>query len=375
MARWQIEDFEFDSARGRLRRGRAVASEGVGNQEAKVLTFLLDNQGRDYDNEELIAKAWNGIPVTSHSLYKVICNLRQLLGGDRNDFIKNRPYRLAVDAVRVTENDSASLDSDFREQTNHAAGTDAIQIERITSVKQRATLMLALALYGKRLPENECDSEEEIIRWVKEIEAETKAGNCSLKDYFLIAKIGDQVEGMLYAQYYPDRGLAFLSYLVIEESSEAHNLRASARLLDYLLTELRAEKCTGIVFELEFSKTGKLAHRRECRSRMRRFRWLSRLLGVIVKEVVIPYRQPKLSLWEQGRQEERQHLMYGRLDSPELNDAIRKPEARNILGFLYEDIYGDGFEYDANRDSRFRGYLRRQLKAVADRLPGIVRLS
>jgi len=244
-------------------------------------------------------------------------------------------------------------------------------VKRIQSPSDQ-DLIPALELYCRSIPENERDSQETIVRWLQEIEIETKEGRCKLKDYFLVAKVGNRVAGLLYGQYYPNRGLMFVSFMAVDrEYLETRHCLASTALLRYLSRELRRglKTCEGIVFELEYHGSGNKKHDRTCRARMRHFRALARTQNLAVKEIEVGYRQPKLSLWEGNQKEERQHLMYGRTKPPALSTTISRTEVERILRFLHEDIYGDHFEDDPGRDREFRLYLNGLYRKLTANLP------
>lgn len=253
-----------------------------------------------------------------------------------------------------------------------------IKVKRIQSTDD-PDLLQALELYSRNIPNNERDNPENIVRWLQEIQIETMAGKCKLKDYFLITKVREKVCGLLYAQYYPHSRLMFISYMVVDRDiPEARWCAASNALLRYLSHELHKtlKNCEGIVFELEYPKKEK---KREqiltCRARIRHFCALARMQNIVVKKIKIDYRQPKLSLWENRYSEEKQALMYGRTRPPHIATTIPRDEVVKVLSFFYNDIYGDHFEDDPIRNTKFRHYLKKLYETMIRDLPDDILVS
>lgn len=238
-------------------------------------------------------------------------------------------------------------------------------------------LLPALELYSRAIPENERDSPENIVRWLQEVQTETREGRCELVDYFLAAKASDKPIALLYAHYYPASRLLHISYLVVDgDAPEAKRCAASKALVSHMTSEVKRslKHCHGIVFELEYQDSGSKKKTRVANGRMRHFRALARMQNIVVKEIALDYRQPKLSLWEGNYREERQHLMYARARPPHLPNSIARSEVEKVVLFLYKQIYGDHFDDDAARDAEYHQYLDRlYLKAVA-KLPDPVPL-
>lgn len=239
-------------------------------------------------------------------------------------------------------------------------------------------LLPALALYTRGIPENERDNQDDIVRWLKEVEIESREGPCKLKDYFLVAKAGSRVAGFLYSQYYPNSRLLFVSFMAVDPNiPEARRCLASTALLQYMSRELRSglKSCEGLVFEIEYSRSGHKKRDATCRARMRHFRALAGTRAIVVKEIGIDYKQPRLSLWESDQREERQHLLYGRTRSPHLSATIPRNEAEKVLRFLYEEIYGDNFEDDPRKNTQYRQYLGNLCHRTLRDLPEMIPVS
>jgi hypothetical protein len=57
---------------------------------------------------------------------------------------------------------------------------------------------------NERIPENERNSSEDIVRWLCEIKLETAEGRCKFQDYPLVALVKKKVVALLSAQFYPE---------------------------------------------------------------------------------------------------------------------------------------------------------------------------
>jgi hypothetical protein len=253
----------------------------------------------------------------------------------------------------------------------------AVVVRRI-STPSDPNLLPALALYTRSIPENERDSQDDIVRWLEEVAIETKEGRCKLKDYFLVAIVGNRIAGLLYSQYYANSRLLFISFMAVDPNiHEARRCLASTALLHHMSRELHTglKNCEGLIFEIEYSKTSNKKRDATSRARARHFRALARMQGIVVKQIEIDYKQPKLSLWDGGHSEERLHLMYGRTKSPHLSATVPKSEVEKVLGFLYNEIYGDAFEDDPKRDSQYRHYLTALCQRTLKHMPEMIVVS
>jgi hypothetical protein len=238
----------------------------------------------------------------------------------------------------------------------------------------------ALALHDRAtswgtVPGNAWDAPEDIARWFKEVHLETKDGRSKLADYFLVAKVSGRVGALLYGQYYPDVRLMFISYMVVDRDfRDARQAQFTAALVEYLATDLQGTlaTCEGVVFELEYGSETDERQKSLCRARYRRFRGLAEAKNIVVREIVIPYMQPKLSLWEDGREEERLHLMYARIRPSTFSHGTRtipRSEAEKVLRFVYKEIYGDHFDTIPDWDTEYRAYVNSLYERAVSGLP------
>lgn len=212
------------------------------------------------------------------------------------------------------------------------------------------------------LAANQLDSDVEMVRWLQEVEHETREHRCRLIDYLIVSKLktrrDTKICGVLYCHYYTDHKLMFISYIVVDSSiREARDGRAAGEMLQFLLRRRKKElkDMEGIVFELESPGNGKKHD--ECLGRWRRFQSLAQQQGIVVKRIDINYLQPQLSKWDDSYREERQLLMYGRTQPPPLGDKVRRDEVERVLSFTYRAVYGDCFEDHPAKDQEYRSYL------------------
>jgi hypothetical protein len=225
------------------------------------------------------------------------------------------------------------------------------------------------------LPPNEVDAPAQVARWLAEIKQETAEGSCRLIDYLLVSTLNDQVCGVLYGQYYPLYKLMFVSYVVAdEERAGARDGRATQSLFKYLQAAQSDElaEMEGVVFEMEYPRSDGTGQSLRNQSRSRLFEFYARQLGIAVRILDIPYRQPRLDLEDPSYEEERQLLAYGRTQPPPIVRSIPREEAENVLSFVYNAIYGDQFEGNPNQDQEYRQYLSRLCADVRDKLPAEV---
>lgn len=233
----------------------------------------------------------------------------------------------------------------------------------------------ALHLCERMLPANEVDSPANVARWLAEIKRETAEGRCRLIDYLLVSVLDRKVCGVLYGQYYPLYKLMFISYVVADgEDAAARDGRATQSLFRYLRAARSDElaEMEGIVFEMEYPIPDATEQSRRSRSRSRLFEFYAQQLGITVRILDIPYRQPRLDLEDPCCKEEPQLLAYGRTEPPAISRSVSREEVQNVISFVYKAIYGDQFEGDPNQDAEYRRYLDTLCSDLTDSLPAEV---
>lgn len=222
-----------------------------------------------------------------------------------------------------------------------------------------------------------CDRPEVIIRWLREVHAEREAGVCKLDDYFMVAKIANQIAGFAYAQYYPAFKLAFFSYLVVNDQiPEARACKVSAEIAKELKKHLFGSwsKCLGVVAELDEPATLEGAEKRHAAGRIKHFRQLAAIAGCSFGAIQVEYHQPKLTT-EPGPPEVRMRLMFAPRQGWRHPRRLTRSDVERIFRFLAEAIYGDHFENRLDLDRAYRAYLTDWAVRHCESLPPAIDLA
>ena len=190
------------------------------------------------------------------------------------------------------------------------------RIRCVTRYKDKR-LLDALDLYQRLLPEQEQDAAHDIVRWFQEIEAETKRGVCELKDYFLVAVLGGRVLALLYFHYYPEAQLLFVSCLAADENNkEVVRRHVTDQLANSARQKLKKDEkhLDGLVAEVHDPRRAKSQReRRSAEARIKRFKTIAQRLRVSLRELDMPYTQPRASLADPAAKETPMLLLYGRV--------------------------------------------------------------
>lgn len=235
----------------------------------------------------------------------------------------------------------------------------------------------ALRLYERRISAAERDDLDNIVRWLREVQEESKRGVCKLEDYFLVARAGDDLAGFAYIQAYPSTSLGFFSYLVVDDGvPEARYCRVSTELLRHGRRLIaRSRRCRAVVFEVDEPAVLRGPRARLAGARIRHFKALARMAGCPLKSLSIDYRQPKLSLEESGNTEVPMRLMYAPLEAAREPRRLHKRDLTEILDFLATCVYGDHFEHRPDLDRAFREYLNDWKGRILRAVPEVVELT
>src|SRR6185436_1087334 len=103
--KYVFDGFTVDFTRGSLmREGEELK---LRPKSFKALTYLVENAGRLISKEELIAEIWPDAAVTDDSLVQCLIDIRKVLGGDAQRYIKTVPRRGYIFDAQVNVNDSA----------------------------------------------------------------------------------------------------------------------------------------------------------------------------------------------------------------------------------------------------------------------------
>jgi hypothetical protein len=251
-----------------------------------------------------------------------------------------------------------------------------VTVERISDASD-PDVAIALSLFERRIPDEERDSPEDIVRWLREVQNETREGICKLADFFLIGRVRDEVAGFAYLQFYPAFSLAYFSYLVVDDKiPEAKECHVSTAMLERATDLILRSKsrCYGIVLEVDEPELLQGEPKRRAEARIRRFQLLSRQLRFPLKTLAIDYFQPRLSLAQETK-EQQMRLMYA-VPNPSIEPSrITKKEAARILSFLGDAIYGDHFEHQVELDQMYRNYLISWRENIISGIPDVVDLK
>lgn len=251
-----------------------------------------------------------------------------------------------------------------------------VTVDRIQSPAHPDVLQV-LKLCERRMPAAERDDLDDMVRWLGEVEEESRRGVCKLDDFFLVARAGEDLAGFAYIQVYPSTSLAFFSYLVVDEGiPEAKYCEVSTKLLQRAKKLIaRSCNCRAIVFEVDEPSVLAKSKTKRASARIRLFKALARMTGCPLKSVAVTYLQPRLSLGESDHQEIPMRLMYAQLDTRQELRRLHKRDVADILDFLAGCVYGDHFENRPDLDKSFREYLNHWKEDLLRTVPEVVELK
>lgn len=236
----------------------------------------------------------------------------------------------------------------------------------------------ALALYRQRIPSSERFEIPDIVRWIKEDSEQIQTGSFRPRDFFLVAKMNDQVQGFVLFHYFPKVRLAFIAYLVTatEQSLPTYSREGVAKKL---LTELKKffngplKDCEGILLEvdppMEAATEQELCKRL---ARIRLFCSIAHSLGFSLRAFDMDYQQPPLSL-ENPEMSVPMTLMYTNPQASRAAGLVTFSFVRKILKFIYTDLYPEKYSDNDTENRKYAACLRKfftaRLKTVPPRIP------
>jgi hypothetical protein len=235
----------------------------------------------------------------------------------------------------------------------------------------------ALRLYERRIPATERDDLDNIVRWLQEVQDESRRGVCKLEDYFLVARAGGDLAGFAYIQSYPTASLAFFSYMVVDDFvPEARYCRVSTELLQQTHRLLaRSGRCRAVVLEVDEPTVLRGPRARQAAARIRHFKALARMAGCPLKSLSIDYYQPRLAVGQSGEAEVQMRLMYSPFHAARDPRRLHRRDVAEILDFLATCIYGDHFEHNLELDRAYREYLNDWKARMIQAVPEVVELT
>lgn len=127
------------------------------------------------------------------------------------------------------------------------------------------------------------------------------------------------------------------------------------------------------MFEVEDPRKEKSQRRQdECLARVRRFCTLAEMQGFSLRAFDIEYRQPKLSIDDVTSMERPMLLLSARTRQGPLNAEVDRSEVDEVLTFVYQSVYPEGYSTDPDENRVYRDYCAslkdRELAALPDRI-------
>ncbi len=246
-----------------------------------------------------------------------------------------------------------------------------VVIERVQD-PDSPDLLLALKLYRRRIPEEEGDPAEDIVRWIQEAKDEARQGIAVNNDFFLIAKIGSTVCALIYFHYSPTAKWAFMSYLVVDDMFPlAQHYQVSTTLLREFRRMLVEDLpgCRGFVTEVDPRHYTKIKGRhnkvRDATIKIVYFQKLAQKVGFELRALGdVPYTQPDLSPSTDVGAERPMLLMYARVGAQQNVGDLMCEEVEQILSFIYDDVYREDFCHDEALDKKYQAYTHRLKERV-----------
>lgn len=254
-------------------------------------------------------------------------------------------------------------------------------------------LEAALDLEDRYFGSNVGEDIDDARRWLRELRQEKKKKINKWDEYRIILKHKGSVIGTLYASYCLTAKLLFLSYIVIDRSSDLAKHCGRDRLIYAMLRFLRRDRHSweGIVGEVEEKKrderSGKIRnHAIEVMSNFQSSieKFSKKAMNSVLCRLCIKYTQPYLQpeQIESGfdgsddASDINQWLLYlSRVPSEIVAEEeilfIRKKRIMEILRFIYLDVYGDAHV----ENEGYRKYLSAGLKKYEEVLPELVQVT
>lgn len=254
---------------------------------------------------------------------------------------------------------------------------DHVTVERVTD-PTTPRVLAALNLFTRRIPEEERFQPEDIVRWLEADQEQQRAGGDGPRDYFLIARTQSRVCGFTLVHYYPAHRLAFIAYLASEKEIAISRGTIAAQLMQrvahLLETDDHLRACRGFLLEVEDPRrAADEKTRRRQLARVELFCTLAQSRGYALRALGIDYHQPLLHVPEVGDRgrELPMLLMYA---SKNVDPFLPRASVEELLGFIYRELYPEGFSSVAQENDQYRAYLEEFFAEQVARLPDRVRL-
>jgi hypothetical protein len=248
-----------------------------------------------------------------------------------------------------------------------------IRIERITDADSD-DLHDALALYRQRIPTLEQFEIPDIVRWIREDLEQVENGILVPRDFFLVAKLNDEVCGFILFHYYPEARFAFIAYLVAATGHSSPNYSregVSKKLLAQVRTFMEGplKDCEGILLEVDRPLAAATEQEMlERLARIRLFCMLAQAQGFSLRAFDMDYLQPPLSL-ENPDLNVPMLLMYVNPGARNAASYMKSSFVRKVLKFIYTDLYPQGYSDNETENRKYKACLRKFAAARLKTLP------
>jgi hypothetical protein len=259
-----------------------------------------------------------------------------------------------------------------------SAGKPALTVEQVNDVfvHKDDVWSAIVELYEKRLPEDERYDNAilfDLIRSHLSGDFGARRPAAYWKAFFLIAKSGDKVVGMLLGYNYNDAQSNFLyiTYLIAQKPQPNRDIGRTLIEAFIRLKRDRDDKGPQARFLADVddpATTTDPKEKRDRQTRIKLFDLISRFAGVQLRCLDLKFIQPKLSRWKHEKQ---LLILFGAEAPPQL---LSKSEALQIITWLYKQLYAANMFVDPADDHEYQRYLDYLLKRATEALPDSVEL-
>lgn len=233
----------------------------------------------------------------------------------------------------------------------------------------------ALQLYAqeRRIPKDEKYSPDEMIRWVKESRTNPFLRRWRFVDDMVVAVDAGIACGLAHVTYYRFKRKSFISYVVARSCKEPS---ASTDALFEEVSRLvrrRLPRSLYLIAELDDPRFA--GSRPQENLRLARLRLFSRLARMFTRQLCIldvPYLQPCLDP-DCGGEEKAMLLVFVPLRR-RYDGSIPRSEAKTLVRFVLESVYGDSFITSPIVHKRYKKYVGSLGERILGVLPPLVRL-
>lgn len=264
------------------------------------------------------------------------------------------------------------------------AAPPELTVLRISDIEaNKEDAWCAIDLY-ERLPEDERYDDNVIIDLIRRHLAGDFGPRRSAdhwKAFFLVAKSGKKVVGMLLAYNYNDRqsNIIYIPYLIAAKPNPSTDnpRNVSEALVDALVDCLKDNAHSDdppLRFLAEVDdprETDDLSEQRERRARIRLFDRIAGFAKLNLRCLDYTFIQPKLEPWN-DQPEKQLAILYGSQTPPLL--AISKMELNQIITWLYKQLYATNLSDNPEEDQQYQCYLDELLQRIRGKLPDGVKL-